>query len=155
MRVNEAEQRRRRRVGELLTFRIYPQQGIAAEYFTVRIFKVQWQLKQHAKANRKRSRVSIDCEGLCSTWRRTTLYNGRLINQSNIGEILLMSQRCKPRVVAHEATHAALAYAQMKGWLVKDGDGKSAGPGEESVCYAVGDLTQQIYTAMWASGEFR
>jgi hypothetical protein len=151
MRVNEVEKRRRRQAGEILTCRIYPEEGIAAEYFTVRVFKTQNQLKQHAKANRRRCPISIDCDGLCSRWRTRTLYNGRLKTQPAIGEILLIWTRMAPRIVAHEATHAALAYAEFKGWRLKDGDGKSAGPGEESVCYAVGDLTQQIYTARWRS----
>jgi hypothetical protein len=48
-------------------------------------------------------------------------------------------------IIAHEATHAALAWARRAGISISESDGTiDASPDEERFCYALGSITLQI-----------
>ena len=86
-----------------------------------------------------------DYEAACSTYKSSHY-------PRCCGEVNLHRRACRPGIIVHELTHAAIGWAERKklnlsrkhvaGTLPRDCD-------EEQFCHAMGALTAQCFSAMW------
>ena len=65
------------------------------------------------------------------------------------GVIRLAQGHCSREVVAHESAHAALHITRLHDWAKPDGEGNAnlgdiCDPAEESFCYLLGSLVQEV-----------
>ncbi len=147
----------------ILEFRVYPGEskvGLHGLYFTVVVFNTLAELRHHAK---HKNGARYGTRGMLATvqgWTRfvtqAKVDGGRTTKMPEMGEILLAKRHCNVRVVAHECVHAMMRWIERKGidqkWLNGDADGKVkglCGDHEESMAYAVGDLSAQIYSKLY------
>lgn len=143
----------------LLTFKVYPDlsKGHRGFYYTVKVFRTLGELRKQAKENGATwsTRRTLAC---VQSWTKISVQKGkRDVHHKECGEILLYKNKLGARVVPHECVHAALAWATRTGlsdkWLQglehRKQYGGSVGEVEESICYAVGDMSAQIYDALY------
>lgn len=145
--------------GQLHAYRIYPESRHGL-YFVVRLFTTRSALAACIRAyGRTPGRGTI---GIVMPW-RTSSWDQRWRTGKFAGEIGLLAETAKNEVCAHEATHAALAWARRIGFadgivatenarrrhapvmLTRDCD-------EERFCYAVGRINKQIVAGLYACG---
>lgn len=97
-------------------------------------------------------REGSETQGLVRSWHKTIgsrepVSRPRLV----VARIYLNTKDLRSRpseIVAHEATHAGMAWARYKRARL------SAMPGEEVLCYAVGRMVRQINHHLYAFGVF-
>lgn len=70
---------------------------------------------------------------------------GRTIWQKTLGTIFFHRERLGMEVITHEATHAAVRWAERRGiTIAPDPKAGPATDNEERFCYAVGRIAKQI-----------
>jgi hypothetical protein len=125
----------------LHSFRVYPRKG--SRYFMVNIWRTKKDLLKHFGYGHGR------CEGFCrSGWKYK---NGRL--SPFMGEVNLYPGALGVGVLSHEFTHAALRLAMRDGWRIDVHNMNMAQ--EESLCYAVGNMTAQCVRKLYALGVYK
>lgn len=146
--------------GQLAFFRIYPEKGKSRLYFDVRVFASVKAIRRYVKASDMPSRT-LGRYGLamCSSWIRIRIRKGRLSPRRlpDMGEILFPVRGLTAGVIAHECTHAALAWAARVGLNPVErkfarGDHLWASKAEERFCYGLGELNRQIAVVIWDKG---
>lgn len=136
------------------TFRIKPDFG-RAEVVEVRVFRdvramhSAWMIYEH------RTKLETDhplVEGRCQSWHNKIGGAGLLRPGLVVARIYLNAKSCRERcveIMAHEAMHAAMAYAR---WLKID---LSTMEGEEIMVHAAGRLVFQTNNKLVAAGVWR
>ena len=128
--------------GQIATWRIYPESRNGA-FYTVRVFRTLGAMRRYA------TRIGHDsfarCAGAAICYRRELYTRGRFTCVSHEwGEILLAVRRLTTRIIAHECSHAVVAWMQRQGFTLDLSDTGNASPGEERFAYAQGDLVSQL-----------
>jgi hypothetical protein len=124
----------------LLRFRVYPtpDRGPKAPYFRVHVWPSRPAMWLHLDlCDIKHDR----CVAICAGYEVQRRVHGRWRPIPCLGEIDLARTRCGVGVVAHECCHAALRFADRTGIDYRAG----MRPHEERVCWALGNMTRQIY----------
>jgi hypothetical protein len=126
---------------DVITFRVY----LKSLYFQVYVWRTK-ALMYRALPNNAPYNFGAICR--CSD-----VYNfdgaGHMRHSPRLGEIHFHWKEFNTTSVAHEATHAALAWVRRKhidlnAALAEADNSDKASPDEERFCYAVCDLTYQI-----------
>ena len=132
-------------------FRIYPEKR--SLYWLVQVWPTEAAMRRHF-----RTRGFADLEGTvaqCSTYERYRVRAGRSRKKPFCGEINFHVQELSTRVIVHEATHAALGWAQRMGIAVgrdqEPDESRAMANGnflcsddEERFCYALDSMVGQI-----------
>lgn len=120
-------------------------------YFTVKIFTNSLELQEYAVEEcRFKPEDMKNVRGLSQNW---TTYDckgkgNRAIKTGDSGQILLAKDWLFSHVVIHEVTHSALSLMRSKKISLDTKDDKWAGDGEEWLCDAIGNMSQQIFKVL-------
>lgn len=140
--------------GQVAHFRIYPEPGLSSLFFHVRIFQTVEAMHAYVRTRPGNpARPGRFCKGMCSWWTRISFRSGRGRTHPELGEIVLARRWLTMRIISHECTHAALAWARRRRVDVAErGRGQHVSGGEERFCGALGDMARQIAAYMWDHG---
>lgn len=106
--------------------------------FTVRVFESQHDLHAYLTQTDRQPQA---CRAMTSTWRSVFCSpNGTWKLTPAMGEIILCQPYLGSEVLAHEATHAALAWARRTR--------QNLDTDEEPFAYALGYIVRQLVTAL-------
>ena len=136
------------------TFRVPCEYSKSRLYFEVRIYNNAADLQRVAAVNGGHSlRRLAHTKGICQPFgirrypdKKERAAGQRARTQPICGRILFTHTYLNSMVIAHEVAHAAIAYAERRGFLVNEpGDGQFVGAGEERFCRVLGDMVGLIY----------
>lgn len=134
-----------------LSFKIRPSPR-ARLYFVVRVFDGCREMRsfQRNQKPRRRTPTSGKWLGLSTRWGWTERDGVRSYDFGDeVGEILLWRKHLGSSVVTHEVAHAMFALCHR--WRLKLPEDGLGWP-EERACYALGNMTRQIYDRLYDEG---
>jgi len=139
-------------------FPIYCEPGKSRLHYRVLIFKNATDLQREAAATHGHSlRRLKHTKGLCSPFTlrsyRSKARGGGFHTKPICGAIRFTDTLLNSVVIAHECAHAALAYAERRGFRPHaHGDGQFVADDEERYCKVLGDLVGQVYWQLMRRG---
>jgi len=108
---------------------------------------MRWAINFH-EGQRAADGIELECMGFVrSWWGRRTRRQGIVRARQIVARMFLNVPDLRKRpseIVAHESTHAAMAWARFRGANL------DVMPGEEVACYAAGQLVRQINHHLYA-----
>lgn len=137
---------------ELASWRVYPENPRVG-YFTVRVFRTLAAMRKAAHVgDGSAASWYAHATGVCQGWRTLRLRNGRWAGTKERGQILFASHWLGTVIIAHEAAHAALRWAEWKKIEVAPWDGPHCSAEEERVCGCFGEIVRQIVDGCYSHG---
>lgn len=133
----------------MIQFQISTRNSGRKRTIQVCIYDTVKELREAADKHNKRignTETGLDkAHGLCQSLERVFVYDsGRIRRTPTAGFIRLYKPALKTGIIAHEATHMAVAiYKQDVQKTIPDMDR------EETLCYLVGDITSQIVRGIY------
>ena len=156
---------------EIATFRVYPgfrnrehNTGIRGLYFVVRVYTTLAEMRKCcAEDGTSPANFFQGAYGACQKWQIKSVKpkrgkrKGRPARTKEAGQIMLARRHLGVAIVSHECAHAACYWFSRikckseRAW-VKDVTKVEDVIQEEMLCYAVGELSRQVYLGLEEAG---
>lgn len=137
----------------IFEFNIYPNSLKKDFYYKVYIWNAHKDFVKALRAQGSQEASKGNPGAVCANYRKIKYVNGRLITSREIGALHFKRKKLWTEILVHECTHAALNYLRVKGIDVSDASSKNnvftLDSGEESLCYAAGQLVSQLINKLW------
>jgi len=137
---------------------VYPE-GKGRLFYYVRVFRTVADMLAHLRHKDYSRRPGRFCKGMCSSWTRLTVPSRcqrragqRVRVLPEMGEIVFAVGWMGAGVIAHESTHAVLAWARRLRLDPHESAGRNCSKAEERFCYAHGEIVRQIAVQAWKRG---
>ena len=151
---------------EIAAFRVYPGlgnyecgTGRRGIYFVVRVLGTFSALREIATADGTECHPASfyrKANAACQCWLETARADrGRKYVTRNAGQILICTKDLSPAVIAHECVHAANWWFRRLKKIARNRPIVVHRPEEEMVCYAIGEMTDQVYRGLERVGLIR
>ena len=133
-----------------ISFRVHPD-GVYSFYFVVHV----WDRKKGMRA--ATAQFGKRHEAICMAFRKVRHKNGRKVWSKQIGEIHFWKGQIVTRIIVHEFTHAALAWARFKHLdfgAMAHAEDKWASQDEERLVEATGVMVRQFVDVCHSLGYY-